>query len=160
MAVSNELLFTLCNLYVLPFWALLILLPGWSGTRRIVSLPLILLPLPLAYAVLIVPQLGALVPALADPELAVIAQMLSEPETALIAWIHFLAFDLLAGRWIYLDSVARGIRIWFLPPILFCTLMVGPVGLLLYLGLIGLRTLRGPGQRPADAALRAPDRNA
>jgi hypothetical protein len=37
------------------------------------------------------------------------------------------------GRWAYLDSRQRGITAWLASPILFLILMVGPLGLLLYL---------------------------
>jgi hypothetical protein len=47
--------------------------------------------------------------------------------------VHFLAFDLFVGRWAYLDSRQRGTSAWIVSPILFLILMVGPLGLLLYL---------------------------
>ena len=47
--------------------------------------------------------------------------------------MHFLAFDLFVGRWAYLDSRQRGITAWLVSPILLLILMVGPLGLLLYL---------------------------
>jgi len=47
--------------------------------------------------------------------------------------VHFLAFDLFVGRWIYLDSRRRQVSPWLMAPLLFLTLMLGPAGLLLYL---------------------------
>jgi hypothetical protein len=44
------LLFGLTFAVAAPFWALMILLPGWSWTRRIVASPLIVLPVVLISA--------------------------------------------------------------------------------------------------------------
>lgn len=59
--------------------------------------------------------------------------LLGSSTGATIAWIHFLAFDLLVGRWIYLDAEERQISTWLMLPALFLTLMLGPTGFLLYL---------------------------
>jgi hypothetical protein len=56
------------------------------------------------------------------------------PLGALIAWVHFLVFDLFVGHWIVTDSEMRAIRPGWVLPILFLTLMFGPVGLLSYFG--------------------------
>ena len=49
----TETLFDLTFLPAAPFWALMILLPKWSWTHRIVSSPLIVLPIVAIYAVLV-----------------------------------------------------------------------------------------------------------
>ena len=49
------------------------------------------------------------------------------------AWLHFLAFDLMAGIWIKKNAVQHGIKHWILLPCFFFTFMIGPVGVLLYL---------------------------
>ncbi len=48
-------------------------------------------------------------------------------------WVHYLAFDLLAGIWIKRNSEKHGISQWLVVPCLFFTFMLGPLGLLLYL---------------------------
>jgi len=54
-------------------------------------------------------------------------------ENAVLAgWVHYLVFDLLIGRWIATDAVKNGISKWFVAPCLLFTLMLGPVGFLLY----------------------------
>lgn len=128
-----ETIFSLSNLLVMPFWLLMILLPRWHVTRQIISSPLVAAAPALLYLVLVLPRLGALLPTLASPQLADIAVLLGTPAGATLAWAHFLAFDLFVGRWAYLDSQARGVSPWLMAPILFCTLMLGPVGFLLYL---------------------------
>jgi hypothetical protein len=129
----RETLFQVSNLLVLPFWLLMIVLPHWRWTKRIIGSPWIAAPTALIYAILVLPSAGTLLPALAQPTLAGIAALLGTPETAAIAWAHFLTFDLLAGRWAYLDSRARSINAWIMAPVLLLTFLLGPLGFLLYL---------------------------
>ncbi|HEX2033331.1 MAG TPA: ABA4-like family protein [Chloroflexota bacterium] len=128
-----EALFSLSNVLIMPFWLLMIFASNWRWTRRIVASPLIAVPPAVIYAVVIVPQLAAVFPALMRPQLATIAAVLGTPWGATAAWAHLVAFDLFVGRWIYLDSRSRDASPWTVGPILFLTLMVGPLGLLLYL---------------------------
>jgi len=131
----TEILFQTVNLAILPFWLLMIVLPHWSGTWRIIRSSWILLPLPVLYAVLVLPQLAEALPLLVNPKLDDIAGLLSRREAALVGWIHFAAFDLFVGRWIFLDSRLRQISAWWMAPVLFLTLLLGPCGLLVYLAL-------------------------
>ncbi|GCE22370.1 ABA4-like family protein [Dictyobacter kobayashii] len=132
-------LFSLCSFLALPFWALMIVLPHWKWTRRIIQSPLIVAPLALLYIILVLPHVGEIFLTVASPTLAGIASLLSSPLGATIAWVHFLAFDLFAGRWAYLESQERHISAWLMAPILFFTLMLGPLGLLLFLGVRALK---------------------
>ena len=126
-------LFQLSNLLVMPFWLLMIGLPFWHWTKRIISSPWIAAPAALLYASLVLPQIGGLLAELANPQLAQIAALLGTPAGATIGWVYFLAFDLFVGRWVYLDSRERNISAWLVSLLLFCVLMFGPLGLLLYL---------------------------
>jgi hypothetical protein len=128
-----EIVFQLSNLLVMPFWFLIVFLPHWSWTRRIAGSPWIVAPAAVLYAALVIPNLGTLLPLLTNPQLAGIAAVLGTPAGATIAWVHFLTFDLFVGRWVYLDSRNRSITAWIVAPILFFVLMVGPLGLLIYL---------------------------
>jgi hypothetical protein len=59
---------------------------------------------------------------------------LFESRSAVLAgWIHFLAFDLMVGFMIVMDSSQNGISHLLVLPCLFLTLMFGPLGLLAYL---------------------------
>jgi hypothetical protein len=134
-----DLIFSLGNLLVLPFWLGMIVLPRWRWTERLVQSPLIVLAPAALYLALIVPQLGALAPVLMRPTVAAVAAALATPAGATLAWLHFLAFDLFVGRWVYLDSRERGLSPWLMAPLLFLVLMVGPAGLLAYLAARSLR---------------------
>jgi hypothetical protein len=128
-----DLIFSFSALLVMPFWLLMIALPGWHWTRRIMASLLVAVPAALLYAALVVPQLGTALPLLLRPSLDGIRALLGTPAGATVAWAHFLTFDLFVGRWAYLDSRERGLSAWLVSPILFAVLMVGPLGLLLYL---------------------------
>ena len=67
-----------------------------------------------------------------------IMRLFQSPLAALVGWVHYLCFDLFVARWIMNDAPEGGYR---LVPVLFFTLMFGPVGLLLYLG--GRRFFQG-----------------
>ncbi len=97
----------------------------------------------------------SLLPALANPGLEQIATALGEPTGATIAWVHFLAFDLFVGRWVYLDARARGLSAWLSSPILFFVLMAGPLGFSLYLGIRALTGWRNAQPEPATSTLHA-----
>ena len=140
--MNHDQLFNLINLTVMPFWLLMIALPRWRWTRRIIASPLIALPPALIYAFLVVPQMGGLLASLVSPGVDAVAQLLGTPAGTTIAWAHFLAFDLLIGRWAYLDSQQRGIHYFLMVPVLFFIFMLGPLGYLLYLGLQGIYTMR------------------
>jgi hypothetical protein len=131
--MNPETLFSLSSLLVMPFWLLLIFLPRWRVTDRVMAGPWVALPAALLYAVLVLPRFVEIFTAVANPTLTGITALLGDPTGATIAWAHFLAFDLFVGRWVYVDGRSRNISAWFISPILFMVLMLGPIGFLLYL---------------------------
>jgi hypothetical protein len=128
-------LFTLTFAAAAPFWGLMILLPRWSWTARIIGSPLIVLPAVAIYAVLVVPMVGEVLPVVASPTLDGIRDLLGTADGAAAAWAHMIAFDLFVGRWAWLDSRTRGMPAWVMAPVLLLTILLGPLGLLAYLAL-------------------------
>lgn len=128
-----DTIFQLSNILVMPFWLLMILLPHWQWTKRIIGSLWVTVPAALLYALLVLPNMPDFLGELANPTLGSIAALLGTPDGATIGWIHFLAFDLFVGRWAYLDSREHGFSAWIVSPVLFFILMFGPFGLLLYL---------------------------
>jgi hypothetical protein len=124
--------FRIASLSVMPFWTLMVLAPRWRGTARALASPLVAAVPILVYAALVGPRLAALAPAIARPEIGDIARLLGTPLGATIAWAHFVALDLLAGRWIFRDARARGLSAWLTSPILVLTLFFAPLGLAAY----------------------------
>jgi hypothetical protein len=135
--VTNlDTLFLFASLLPLPFWFLMIVLPHWRGTQRVMRGRLSFMPLLAVYAVLIARQLPAFLQVLFRAEflrLGDLAALLGRPDVALVSWIHLLAFDLFVGRWVYRDASERQISAWLTAPILLVTLLLGPLGLLAYL---------------------------
>jgi len=121
-------LFNFANLLVLPFWALMILLPNWNVTRKVMESYLPFVVLAGAYVYLFVtsitPENAA---ALSNPQLADIARFFSNETAAATGWIHFLVMDLFVGRWIYWEGQKTGI--WTIHSIALC-LFAGPLGVL------------------------------
>jgi hypothetical protein len=128
-------LFGLTFAVAAPFWALMILLPGWSWTRRIIASPLIVLPVVLIYALLVLPEFGEIFPAVAAPSLDGIRELLGTATGAAAAWAHMIAFDLFVGRWSWLDSRDRGVPALVMAPVLLLTILLGPLGLAAYLAI-------------------------
>jgi hypothetical protein len=83
--------------------------------------------------------------------LAGVATLFSNPWLLVAGWLHYLAFDLLIGTWEARDARERGVPHLLLVVCLFATLMFGPAGWLLYLGVRQLPVLT----RSAGTARRA-----
>lgn len=64
--------------------------------------------------------------------LAGVVALFSAPGNVMMGWTHYLAFDLFIGSWETEDAAKAGVPHWLLLPCLFLTLMLGPIGLLLY----------------------------
>jgi hypothetical protein len=121
-------LFNIATLFVLPFWVLMILLPNWGVTRKVMEsyLPFVALALLYIYLFIrsITPESAA---ALSNPQLADIARFFADETVAATGWIHFLVMDLFVGRWIYWQGQRTGV--WTVHSLALC-LFAGPMGLL------------------------------
>jgi len=121
-------LFDGANIFVLPFWALMILLPNWKVTRQVMESYLPFVALAGVYLYLFI---SSITPenaqALSNPQLADIARFFADEKAAATGWIHFLVMDLFVGRWIYWEG--QKTRIWTIHS-LALSLFAGPLGLL------------------------------
>ncbi|MGW4849344.1 ABA4-like family protein [Nocardia brasiliensis] len=126
-------LFDLTFYTAAPFWALMILAPWWRWTSTVVASPLICVPPMLIYAIVVLPDFGTVWSAVSGADLAAIQVLLGGSAGAAAAWAHFIAFDLFLGRWIFLDSRKRGLPALLISPLLVFTIMLAPLGVLLYL---------------------------
>jgi Domain of unknown function (DUF4281) len=129
--MSIAQLFDLSNLFVVPFWLLMIVVPNWGVTRKVMASPIPFVLLAGLYIYLFVlnvtPESAA---ALANPTLADIAHFFSDERAAATGWTHFLVMDLFVGRWIYWEGQRTGV--WTIHSIALC-LFAGPMGLLSHL---------------------------
>ncbi|QNH63473.1 ABA4-like family protein [Hymenobacter sediminicola] len=133
MLLTPDFLFSLANPVAMLGWALLVLAPRWSFTRRLVlsgALPLVLAA---AYALLIGSHyLGPHASEGGFSSLQQVAALFRSPWALLAGWVHYLCFDLGMGIWESLDARRRGVPHLLLVPCLLLTFLFGPVGLLLY----------------------------
>ncbi len=123
-----NLLFNAANLFVLPFWVLMVFLPKWGVTKKVISSYLPFVPLAGLYLYLF---FGTLDPesaeAFANPTLPVVAELFSQEKIALTGWVHFVVLDFFTGRYIYLAGQRTGV--WTIHSLVLC-LFAGPLGLL------------------------------
>lgn len=132
--MSNELIFQLANRSVIFPWALLAVLPRHAWTRRVVHSGLFSAMLALVYGALLILDYPG--PEGANfSSLDGVARIFTSPKTLIAAWVHYLAFDLFVGSWIVRDAHRHELAHYWTLPSLFATLMLGPLGLLSWLGL-------------------------
>jgi hypothetical protein len=141
--MSLDTLFAISNLTI-PFWLAMIVFGWWKPVERVMRSSWVAIVPAIIYVALVIPNLPQVLARVGNPTLAGLVELLGTPYGATVAWAHFLAFDLLVGRWIYLDSRERRIHPLIMAPVLFFTLMLGPVGYVAYLLLqSGQAFLRG-----------------
>ena len=129
-----EAMFWFSSLWIIPLWSLMWFLPRHKITARVMNdLRICLLPLLIPYTVMVLPNildifitLGSEMP---TPELVI--EFFQEDEVILIGWLHFLAFDIFVGRYIWKRMLAFDRPIYVSMPILILSMMVAPLGFLL-----------------------------
>ena len=128
--------FKLANIVAMSGWLVLMFLPGWQYTEALVLYVSFLL-LAAIYIFLLQkafrekPEPGADKPGFSN--LRGVLALLKQPTGALAAWIHILAFDLMMGLYIHNEGAAAGMSHWLLLPCYVMTLMLGPIGVLMFL---------------------------
>jgi hypothetical protein len=133
-------------------WTALFALP-WIGRRRaVLTARWAAVPLCLLYLLFLLTHLKA-IPTDAGYTLEAIARGFDKPVLLLGGWIHYLVLDLWVGSWEAEHSERSGLPQALLLPCLFATMMIGPLGLLLYLGVAAWKRKsrrpsegRGPGE--------------
>lgn len=124
-------IFSVVNVLPLPIWAIWMLAPRSRASRALArSLwPWAVLASVYTAGIAYVLASGGFGSGSMD-SLEGVMTLFQSPVLALVGWVHYLCFDLFVGRWIMNDAPNGGYR---LAPVLFLTLMLGPVGLLLYI---------------------------
>ncbi len=128
--MTPEQLFSIANLTAMLGWILMIVLPRWRWTARIVLSGLIPLLLSLVYLVLIVTTFGRTEGGFGS--LAEVAKLFRNDWVLLAGWVHYLVFDLFVGSWELRDAQRNGLSHWLVIPCLLLTFLFGPIGFLLY----------------------------
>ena len=140
--MSWEGVFTLTNVIAFAGWLLIAAGPRGPKTMALV-LYLGVGLLCFAYATMVVglhaswfePNRlpGTPPPNLLDYNVAGLRNLFMSDGGIVLGWTHYLAFDLFIGQWIARDADNKGFSRLVQLPVLFLTLMVGPVGLLVWL---------------------------
>jgi hypothetical protein len=135
-AITPDLMYSVANYSVLPFWLLLAVAPRWRGTQILAHSVLMPLLLGVTYLWLFAGGafFGPNVPANAGfGSLEEVMVLFTVKEAVVAGWVHYLVFDLFVGAWIVRDSGRLGVNHLLVVPCLVLTLVLGPVGLMLYL---------------------------
>ncbi|MVM38888.1 DUF4281 domain-containing protein [Spirosoma sp. HMF3257] len=130
--MSPEAVFKLANMLVLPQWLLMVFAPRWIVTRWLMNS----YSIPVCLAVIYVMYLVSSGPVdfAAFGSLPGVKNLFATggDGVMLAGWVHYLAFDLVAGTVVVRDSQEKAIPHWLIVLPLFFCFMLGPVGLLLY----------------------------
>lgn len=137
--MEPEIIFKLCNAIALSGWIILLFIsPFWWTADRFIQGVIIVL-LAIVYTWLIALSF--------HPEdmnyfssLEGVMELFKNKYMVTAGWVHYLAFDLFTGTWIRKDAVKRNISHWQIIPSLLLTFMLGPLGLLSYLGIRWMKT--------------------
>ena len=120
-------------------WLLLFFLPYWQWSKTIVWTIVIIVSFAYIYLLVFGKRYDSQQDYVARFKdyysLKGIMAMFTNARVTAIAWFHFLAFDLLIGLHIVIDAQQLMIPHWLLLPFLVASLMIGPAGLIAYLGL-------------------------
>jgi hypothetical protein len=128
--MSPETIFSACGTLVLPGWLLLVFLPRWKWTARLVAPVIIPAVIGVVYVYLVVAHFGRAEGGFGS--LADVSRLFQNRHALLAGWIHYLAFDLFVGAWEVRDAQRVGVHHLLVVPCLVLTFLFGPAGLLLY----------------------------
>ncbi|CAL9375426.1 ABA4-like family protein [Streptomyces sp. enrichment culture] len=146
------ILFELAFSLAAPVWLLMILAPGWGVTARIAASPLTAVPVLLVYLALAASVAPELWTAVREPDLEAFRALTALADGAGAIWAQVIAWDLLIGQWMYLESRRLGLHPLVTGPLLVLAILLSPVALLLFLPLrAALDRRRGPAPAPAPA---------
>ena len=127
-------MFWISSIYIVPIWGLMWFAPRHEITKKIVGdLRISVLPLLIPYAILAIPTIPDIFATLGTemPTPDLIIEFFQDDKVIILGWLHFLAFDVLAGRFIWQRMLACDRPIYVSTPILVLGMMVAPLGFLI-----------------------------
>lgn len=132
-------LFSVANTAALLTWLVLVVFQRRAWARNAVALVVVAL-LAASYTVIIATRWGNSAGGFGS--LGEVSLLFSDPWLLLAGWLHYLAFDLLVGRWEAEDATSSGVSPWLTAPCMALTFMFGPAGWLAYMMVRTLRRMR------------------
>ncbi|RED94113.1 ABA4-like family protein [Marinoscillum furvescens] len=136
-------LFDLSNSLAFLAWALMIFTPRWRYTQYLVRWMVLPAVFALMYTVALPFVLDLSIADLSTLDKLQVA--FQQKEVLLLGWLHYLAFDLLVGCWVYQRCMRREVSAWLRIPSLVFTFVTGPLGFLLFIVAHLIRYKRWPG---------------
>jgi hypothetical protein len=127
--MTPNLLFSFVNPLATVAWLILIAFPRRRWATHLVAAVVPAL-LAVAYVAIVAANWGRSSGGFGSLE--GVALLFGNRWMLLAGWIHYLAFDLLVGRWEVLDARDHGVSHGAVIPCLLLTFMFGPAGWLLY----------------------------
>ncbi|GAA4672637.1 hypothetical protein GCM10023347_28310 [Streptomyces chumphonensis] len=138
----TDLLFDLAFWLAAPVWLLMIVAPGRRVTDRVAASPVTVVPVLAVYLALALPVLPELWAAVTDPSRAGFQDLMALDAGAGAIWAQVIAWDLLVGQWMYREARRLRVHPLVMSPLLVATILLAPVGVLLFLALRALRISR------------------
>ncbi len=126
----EDIVFVACNVAVAPVWLLMMFAPGWAATEKLARSLVVPIGIAGVYLLVVMSAVGSAKGHFFSLE--GIELLFSDRRALLAGWVHYLAFDLVVGSWIFRDARQRGLAQGWIVPCLVFTLMYGPIGLLGY----------------------------
>jgi len=136
--MNPDVVFKIANNFALIGWLVLVFLPRWRWSARIIAPVLIPALLAGFCATLVVEELGNSSGGFSS--LPLVAQLFQNRAILLAGWVHYLAFDLFVGSWEVRDAQQVGIAHYLVVPCLILTFLFGPAGWLLYFAVRSVAT--------------------
>lgn len=140
--MTIPVLFDIAQTVAVIGWALLIFTPRWKSSQFLVKRLAVPFLLGLLYAYLLITNIFGSEGGFSSLE--EIKKLFSNDALLLAGWVHYLAFDLLVGTWILKHSQKENIHHLWVVPCLLLTFMAGPVGVLIYVAIYGIKFNKWP----------------
>ena len=131
--MSPDSVFAICNVIAMIGWLVLIVIPWWTSADKFI-IGIIITLFAIVYTFLLFSSFS-FSDASKFGTLSGVMELFRDPTLVTAGWIHYLAFDLLAGVFIRKNAWKYGISHWIVIPCLLLTFMFGPFGLLVYLAI-------------------------
>jgi hypothetical protein len=129
--VNADVVFQITSTLAIIGWLALLATPWRPALAQLIAARVIPVLLALVYAGLIIRYFRADFSAFQT--LDGVISLFTSREVVLAGWIHYLAFDLFVGAWEARVSDREGIPFLLTIPCLFFTLMLGPIGFLMFI---------------------------
>jgi hypothetical protein len=135
-----NLLFSISSGFAFAGWLLLLFLPRWRWTERLVLSGFWSLVLSALYLFLVVRFMPGAQGGFGS--IAEVRALFGADALLLAGWVHYLAFDLLVGALEVRQAKESAIPHLLIVPALLLTFFLGPVGLLLFFLIKSVRQRR------------------